>query len=213
MDCIGLGQQYVDSGLASVLNSTTPIFVFFITLFFTRHESTGALKLVGACLGVVGVILIVGIDAVNGFGQQVIAQLAVLLGALLYACAAIYGKKLSHLSPLLSATGTMIWATICLIPLSMAIEQPWSLRPSVDSAIAAIVLSTFCTGAALLLYFRLVRTLGSIGVASQSYLRAGVGVILGMSILGEKITFIIGLGLLFVILGVVAINAPILRNK
>ncbi len=206
------GQQYVDSGLASVLNSTSPIFVFFITLFFTRHESTGALKLAGACLGVVGVILIVGFDVVNGFGQQVIAQLAVLLGALLYACAAIYGKKLSHLSPLVSATGTMIWATICLVPLSIAIEQPWSLRPSVDSTIAAIVLSTFCTGAALLLYFRLVRTLGSIGVASQSYLRAGVGVILGMSILGEKITFIIGLGLLFVILGVVAINAPILKE-
>ena len=205
------GQQYVDSGLASVLNSTSPIFVFFITSLITRHESTGTLKLVGACLGVVGVTLIVGFDAGKGFGQQVIAQLAVLLGALLYACAAIYGKRLSHLPPIVSATGTMIWATICLVPLSMVIEKPWSLRPSINSVFAAIILSTLCTGVALLIYFRLVRTLGSMGVASQSYLRAGVGVILGVAILGEQITLVIGLGLISVILGVTAINAPLKR--
>ena len=54
------GQQYVDSGLATVLNSTSPIFVFFITFFFTRHETTGGIRLLGACLGVLGVTLIVG---------------------------------------------------------------------------------------------------------------------------------------------------------
>lgn len=202
------GQQYVDSGLASVLNSTSPLFVFLITLLFTRHESTGGLKMLGACLGVVGVTLIVGVDVLKGLGQQVVAQLAVLLGAVLYAGAAIYGRRFSHLPPIVTAAGTMIWATICLVPLSLAMERPWTLRPSSVSILAAIVLAVFCTGGALLIYFRLVKTLGSMGVASQSYLRAGVGVILGVVVLGEKITPVVGFGLAAAILGVAAINMP-----
>jgi drug/metabolite transporter (DMT)-like permease len=203
------GQKYVDSGLASVLNSTSPIFVFFITVFLTRHESISILKLLGACLGIVGVTLIVGVNVVNGFGRQIIAQLAVLVGAVLYAGAAIHGKRLSHLPPVVSAAGTMIWATICLVPLSLLTEHPWSLHPSIQSIFAAITLATLCTGVALLIYFRLVRTIGSMGVASQSYLRIGIGVILGAAILGEHITPTIGLGILTVILGVAAINLPI----
>jgi drug/metabolite transporter (DMT)-like permease len=200
------GQQYVDSALASVLNSTSPIFVFFITLFFTHHESTGVLKLTGACLGVFGVILIVGIDAIHGSGKQVWAQLAILIGAVLYAGAAIYGKRLSFLSPAVAAAGTMTWAAVCLVPLSLVIDRPWTLRPSMPSVFAALVLSLFCTGIALLIYFRLVRTLGSLGVAIQSYLRSAVGVILCAALLGERITPIIAIGLAAVILGVVAIN-------
>ncbi len=202
------GQQYVESGLASVLNSTSPLFVLLITLVFTHHEPTSPLKLGGACLGVIGVTLIVGVDVLNGLGQQVGAQLAVLLGALLYAGAAIYGKRFSHLSPTVTAAGTMIWASVCLVPLSVVTEQPWTLRPSVDALAAVIVLGLFCTGVALLIYFRLVNTLGSIGVASQSYLRAGIGVILGVVVLGEKFTPLVGLGLAAAILGVAAINMP-----
>ena len=206
------GQQYVDSGLASVLNSTSPIFVFFITFFFTRHEATGGIRLLGACLGVLGVTLIVGTDVLKGLGQQVVAQLAVLLGAVLYAGAAIYGKRFSHLAPTVTAAGTMIWASACLVPLSLATEQPWTLRPSALSLAAALVLAVLCTGVALLLYFRLVRTLGSMGVASQAYLRSGVGVALGVVLLGETIAPVVGLGLLAAVLGVAAINIPLRRG-
>ena len=180
------GLQYVDSGLASVLNSTSPIFVFFITLLFTRHEATHSLKLVGACLGVVGVTLIVGVDVLNGLGQQLMGELAALLGALLYAGAAIYGKRFSHLNPAVTAAGTMIWASAFLIPLSLLTESPWTLKPTSLSILSAIILAVFCTSFALLIYFRLVKTLGSMGVASQSYLRAGVGVLLGVVFLGSK---------------------------
>ncbi|NQU58113.1 MAG: EamA family transporter [Rhodospirillales bacterium] len=202
------GQQYVDSGLASVLNSTSPLFVFFITLFYTRHESTNGLKLLGACVGVTGVTLIVGVDIMKGIGQQVFAQMAILLGAILYAGGAIYGKKFSHLSPTTTAAGTMIWASICLVPMSIVIDQPWTLQPSNISILAAIILAVFCTGGALLIYFRLINTLGSMGVASQSYLRAGIGVILGVIVLGEQITPTVGFGLAAAVLGVAAINMP-----
>lgn len=202
------GQQFVDSGLASVLNSTSPIFVFFLTLLITRHERTGGLKLLGACLGIVGVTLIVGVDVLKGLGQQVAAQLAILLGAMLYAGAAVYGKRFADLPPTVTAAGTMIWASVCLVPLSMATERPWTLKPSSVSILAAIVLGVLCTGGALLIYFRLLRTLGSLGVASQAYLRAGVGVMLGIVVLGETITPVVGLGLAAAILGVAAINMP-----
>ena len=87
------GQQYVDSGLASVLNSTSPIFVFFITALVTRHELLGGRKLAGAILGVFGVAMIVGTDTLRGLGDQMAGQIACLIGAALYAGAAIYGKR------------------------------------------------------------------------------------------------------------------------
>ena len=206
------GQQFIDSSLASVLNSTSPIFVFFFTFFITRHEATPPLRLIGACLGVFGVSLIVGTDALQGLGEQVLAQLAVLGGAMLYACAAIYGKRFSHLPPMITAAGTMLSASICLIPLSFLLEDPLSITPSINAVYAVLFLGVVSTGVALLIYFRLVTTLGSMGVASQAYLRTGVGVILGVTLLGEHITLVVGLGLIAAILGVAAINAP-MRNR
>lgn len=203
------GQQYVDSGLAGVLNSTAPIFVFFITLFFVRHETLNGWKLAGALLGVFGVVSIVGVDALNGIGQDVVAQLAVLLGAFMYAGAAIHGKRFAHLSPTVTSAGTMIWATAWLVPLSLIVDRPWSLSPSPLSLIAVMALAVFCTGGALLIYFRLVETLGPMGVASQSYLRSGVSVLLGVAVLGERITPMVGFGLLATIAGVVAINVRV----
>lgn len=202
------GQQYVDSGLAGVLNSTSPIFVFFITLAVTRHEATTPLKLAGALLGVAGVALIVGIDAFAGLGRQVAAQAAVLFGALLYGCAAINGKRFGHLPATVTAASVMLCATAVLLPLALVTDRPWTLQPAPRSLLAATALAVFCTALALLLYFRLVRTLGSMGVASQAYLRAGVSVVLGMLLLGESFRPAIGFGLAAVILGVAAINLP-----
>lgn len=202
------GQQHVDSGLASVLNSTSPIFVFLFTVLVTRHEATSVLKLFGACLGLLGVTMIVGVDALAGLGQQVAGQLAAIAGAILYACAAIYGKRFSHISATATAAGTMICASAVLVPASLMLEQPWTLMPSAKAVAAASALSVLCTGCALLIYFRLLRTLGSMGTASQAYLRAGFGVALGVIFLGEQITPVIGLGLVAAIIGVAAINLP-----
>lgn len=200
------GQQYVDSGLAGVLNSTSPIFVFLLSLLLLRHETVSLWKLAGALLGLLGVVLVVGIDALEGLGTNVLAQLAVLSGACLYGGAAIYGRRFSQLSPTVTAAGTMIWATLCLVPASLLLERPWTLSPSLQSLVAALALALFCTGCALLIYYRLVRTIGSMGVASQAYLRSGVSVLLGVVVLGEQITPTLAAGLLAIVLGVAAIN-------
>ncbi len=210
---VAWGQQYVESSLASVLNSTSPLFVFFITFFFTRHESTNTLRLIGAGLGIAGVVLIVGTDALKGLGHQVGAQLAILFAAFMYGCAAIYGKRFSHLSPTVIAATVMVLATCAMIPLSIVFDRPWTLAPSAKSIMAAVALGVLCTGVALMLYFRLLRTLGSMGVASQGYLRVGVGVLLGVFILGETITPVIAAGIAAAVTGVVLINMPARQKR
>ncbi|HKY94283.1 MAG TPA: EamA family transporter [Kiloniellales bacterium] len=202
------GQRHVDSALASVLNSTSPIFVIFITLLVTRHERLAPRRILGACIGLAGVVLIVGVDALAGLGSAVLGQLAALGGALLYGFAAIYGRRFARLPAAAAAAGIMLWAVIFLVPASLAIDRPWTLAPSWEALAAAAGLGILCTGTALCLYFRLVRTLGSLGVASQAYLRAGVGVLLGTVLLGETVTPVVGLGLGAAVLGVALINLP-----
>lgn len=197
------GQQYVESSLAAVLNSTSPIFVFFITLLLRRHEPAKLHRLSGALLGAVGVTTIVGVGTLRGFGHHVAGEVAILSSAALYACAAIYGNRLSSIPVTVSAAGTMIWATILLVPFSLAFDKPWMLNPSAASIAAVITLGVLCTGAALLIYFRLVRTIGPMGVASNSYLRAGV---LGAAFLDEQLTATVWIGLAAVLIGVVLIN-------
>jgi drug/metabolite transporter (DMT)-like permease len=174
----------------------------------TRHEALGGRKLAGVFIGFFGIVLIVGVAALRGLGSQVAGQLACLTGAALYACAAIYGTRLKQQSAVATAAGTMIWATAVLVPLALMLERPWTLAPSIKAIGATAILSVFCTAVALLIYFRLVRTIGSMGVASQSYLRAGVGVVLGLLLLGETITLPVAIGLIAAIVGVALINSP-----
>lgn len=201
------GQQYLASGLAGVLNSTSPLFVFLLT-GLSAGATKSMPKLAGVLLGFVGVTLVVGLGALQGLGQQALAQAAVLFAAFLYACAAINGKRLAHVSPLATATGTMLWALITLVPLSLAFDQPWTIQPSAKASLAAATLAILGTGVALIIYFRLIKTLGAMGVASQSYLRAGVSVMLGMVILGEQLSGTVLIGLAIIIVGVALINWP-----
>ena len=147
------GQQFVDAGLASVLNSTSPIFVFLFTAMVARRERLGGMRFFGACLGLFGVVLIVGPDTLRGLGSQAAGQIACLAGAVLYAAAAIHGRRFSHIGATATAAGTMIWATAVLVPAAFLFESPLDLAPSIDAVTAALCLSFLCTGAALLIYF------------------------------------------------------------
>ena len=210
------GAQYVPSGIAGVLNSTSPLFVFLLTAFSSSAASgnTKSLpKIIGVVLGFVGVLLVVGMDSLRGLGEQTLAQAALLFGAFLYACAAMNGKRLAHLSPLVTATGTMLWAVVSLVPLSLLLEHPWTLTPSSASLSAAVALAILCTGIALNIYFRLMHTLGAMGVASQSYLRAGVSVSLGLIVLGEQLSATVLIGLTVTIIGVALINWPVRKPR
>jgi len=135
-----------------------------------------------------------------------LAPLAIVAATVCYAGAAIFGKTFKDLDPILPAAGSLVCGAAILLPASLLIDQPWTLLPSRDSILALIGLSVFSTALALVIYFRLVHTLGSVGVTSQAYLRVPIGVVIGVVFLGEQLTFVTLLGLACVVLGVAAMT-------
>jgi drug/metabolite transporter (DMT)-like permease len=205
---ISWGEQYIDSGVAGLLNSTPPLFVFLITYFITRHEPATGRKLGGVLVGATGVALIIGVDTLAGLGRQVMAQLAMVGAAASYACAAIYGRRFAPLPPLVTAASAMVATAALVVPASLIVDEPWTLRPSLEATAAVLALGLFSTALAMLIYFRLLQTLGSLGTASGGYLRAGFSVLLGVMLLGEPFTLPLALGLILIIVGVGLINGP-----
>jgi drug/metabolite transporter (DMT)-like permease len=205
---IAWAEQSVDAGLATILNSTSPIFTFLLTLGLTRHEPATARKLFGIAAGLVGICLIMGVQVFAGVGRVVLAQGAIVLATVCYAGAAIFGRGFKGLDPMAPAAGSLLCGAVLLVPLSLAIDRPWRLAPSRDSILALVGLAVFSTAFALAIYFRLVQTLGSIGTTAQAYLRVPVGVAIGIVWLGETPTLSAWLGLGCVLAGVLAMTLP-----
>ena len=205
---IAWAEQYVEAGVATILNSTAPVFVFFVTWFLTKHESVTTRKLVGVIAGLLGICLIIGFSALNGLGDQVLPQLAIVAATICYAGAAIYGRSFQGLSPLVPAAGSLIAGAIVLIPISLIFDRPWALQPSFNSTAALLLLSVFSTAIAFVIYFRLIQTLGSVGTTSQAYLRVPIGVAIGAIFLGESLPSTIWMGLGCVVIGVAAMTIP-----
>ncbi|MCZ7466612.1 EamA family transporter [Rhizobium rhizogenes] len=209
---IAWAEQSIDAGLAVILNATTPIFTFLLTALVIRHEAVSGRKLFGTIAGMTGVCLIIGMEALGGAGEAIWSQLAVLMAAFSYACAAIFGKNFKGLDPIMPAAGSLICGAVLLLPVSLVVDRPWTLSPSAASLTSLVCLSVFSTALAFMIYFRLMQTLGSVGTTSQAYLRVPVGVAIGMAFLGEMPTPAMWVGLVCVIAGVLAMTLPSRRR-
>ncbi|SEH28142.1 EamA family transporter [Rhizobium sp. NFR12] len=209
---IAWAEQTTDAGLATILSSTTPIFAFLLTALITRHESISGPKLFGVAAGIVGICLIVGMEALAGSGENLWAQLAIVAATICYAAAAIFGKNFRGLDPMMPAAGSLIAGAAILIPVSLVVDRPWTLTPSADSMLALLALAVFSTALAFVIYFRLVQTLGSVGTTAQAYLRVPIGVAIGVVFLGETLASTAWLGLACVVTGVIAMTLPARRR-
>ena len=205
---IAWAEQTVDASLATILNSTSPIFTFLLTVFFTQHEPATARKLFGVVAGIIGICLIVGVEALDGLGRDSWAQLAIVMATVSYAVAAIFGRGFKGLDPMMPAAGSLICGGAILLPLSLVIDRPWTLAPSMESIWAMLGLSVFSTALAFVIYFRLLATLGSVGTTAQAYLRVPIGVGIAILFLGETLTSTMLAGLVCVIAGVAAMTIP-----
>lgn len=203
---IAWGQQTTDATLATILNSTSPIFTFLLTTLVTHHEVVTRRRLVGVGAGFAGICLIVGVQALEGLGRELWAQLAIVVATVCYAGAAIFGKGFKGLEPIVPAAGSLICGASILVPASLVLEQPWTVTPSLDSVLALLALSVFSTALAFVIYFRLVQTLGSAGTTAQAYLRVPIGVAIGIMFLGEQLSTTGFAGLVCVIAGVAAMT-------
>jgi drug/metabolite transporter (DMT)-like permease len=210
---VAWGAQALDAGVATILNSTAPIFTFFLTLAITRHEAVTSRKLIGVLAGMAGICLIVGVQALSGFGAELTAQIAMVLAAMAYAGAAVLGRGFRDLDPMVPAAGSLLCGAAMLIPVSLVLERPWTLQPSTSSMLALLGLAVFSTALAFVLYFRLIRTLGSVGTTAQAYLRVPIGVAVGVVFLGEQLSSTAWIGLACVVVGVAAMTIPARKTK
>ena len=208
---IAWGERFVDAGLATILNSAAPIFTFLFTAVVTRHEALTARKLIGVVVGMAGILLIVGVSALDHVGQQLLAEIAIVIATVCYACGAIFSRGFKGLDPMAPAAGSLLSGTAMLIPLSLVFERPWTSAPSAASILALLALAVFSTAAAFVIYFRLIQTLGSVGTTAQAYLRVPIGVALSVAFLGETLAPTAWVGLACVIPGVAAMTVRVRR--
>jgi drug/metabolite transporter (DMT)-like permease len=205
---IAWAEKSIDAGLAVILNSMTPVFTFLITWLWSQHEATPLRKLAGIALGLGGTCIIVGGQAFAHVGQELAAQLAVVVATACYAGAAIFGRNFKNLDPMAPAAGSLLSGAMILLPLSLVVDRPWTLVPSQASIMALIGLAVFSTAMAFVIYFRLIRTLGSVGTTAQAYLRAPIGIAIGAYFLGERLSEGAWIGLLCILAGVAFMTVP-----
>lgn len=210
---IAWAEQSVDAGLAVILNAMTPVFTFLITWLWSRHEATTFRKFAGVMIGLLGTCIIVGTQALTHVGQELTGQLAVVLATICYAGAAIFGHNFKSLDPIMPATGSLISGAVLLLPVSLLLDRPWTLVPSEASVLALIGLAVLSTACAFLIYFRLIRTLGSLGATAQGYLRAPIGVGIGAYVLGERLEPSAWIGLICILIGVLFMTLPEARRS
>ena len=209
---IAWAERSVDSGLAAILNSTSPIFTFLLGSLLLRQEKPTLLRLFGVVAGLSGVTLIIGTQALDGLGREVVAPLAIVAATICYAGAALFGRQFRGLDPMIPAAGSLVSGAAVLAPLSLVLDRPWDLSPSASSLSGLLALSIFCTAFALVIYFRLIETLGPLATTAQAYLRVPIGVAIGMIFLGESLAGTAAIGLLLVIAGVLSMTLPARRR-
>ncbi|MFA6967490.1 DMT family transporter [Bosea sp. (in: a-proteobacteria)] len=210
---IAWAERSVEAGLATILNSTSPIFVVLLTCLSAGRERLPRLRLAGIAAGLAGTLLIVGVQAMSGLGEQLATQLALVAASLCYAGAALFGRNFKGLDPIMPAAGSLICGAIVLLPLSLMLDRPWTLAPSAASVQALIALSLVSTALAFVIYFRLIARLGSVATTSVAYLRVPTGVLIGMAFLGEALAPTAWAGLVLVVGGVLAMTLPVRRRE
>jgi drug/metabolite transporter (DMT)-like permease len=199
---ISWGETHVDSGLAGVVNATPPMFVFVISAFVLGTTPFALSRFAGVVLGLVGVAVIAGIGSANITAANVLAVLAVLGASLCYALGAIHGHRFDKLPTVVTASGSLIMGSLFMVPISCVVDRPWTLSPAPRATLAVLALAVFSTAVGSLVFFRLLKTLGSLATTSNAYLRALVSVLLGVIFLGEPLTVNIVAGGLLVVVGV-----------
>ncbi len=187
---IAWGQIYVASGLASILNATTPFFTAIVAHFLTRDEKLTAARLAGIAVAFAGVVAIVGPETLEGVDADALAQLAVLGAALSFAFAAVFGRRFRDMgaAPLVTATGQLTVSTAILVPLFLAVDRPWSLpAPGWEAGAAVAGLALLSTALAYIIYFRILATAGATNLLLATLLIPATAVLLGVAVLDERL--------------------------
>jgi drug/metabolite transporter (DMT)-like permease len=209
----GWGQTRIASGLASILNATTPIWGVVVAHIFTRDERMSGRKLAGVLLGFAGVAVMIGPALLTTLGGDTLAQLACVTAALCYALAGVWARRFKAMgvSPVTVTTGQLSAGALIMLPIALLIDQPWTQPLPSWGAIAAILaLALVCTAFAYILYFRLIDSAGATNALLVTLLVPPIAILLGSLFLGEVIAPRDFAGMALIALGLAAIDGRLL---
>ncbi len=208
------GQQSISSGLASILNATTPLFGVLIAGILLTDERLTTPKIVGVVFGFVGTAYMLGIGALQEIGDSLIPQLAVIGAAISYGFAGVFGRRFKAMGvhPITTAAGQVTGSALLLLPITLIIDQPFSQSfPSSSVWLSMMGLAVFSTALAYILYFQILSSAGAVNLLLVTFLIPVSAILLGYVFLGERLftQHFIGMGLIG--LGLLVIDGRALR--
>lgn len=208
------GQQHIASGVASILNASTPLFTVMFAHVLTSDERMTGGKVAGVLIGFVGVAVMIGADMLHDLGAHVVAQLMCLAGAVSYALAGIYGRRFRAMgvSPMSTATGQVVASSLIMLPLVMLLDRPWTLPlPSLTAFGALVGVAAISTALAYVLYFRILATAGATNLLLVTFLIPVSAILLGTAFLGEALSLRHFGGMALIGAGLAAIDGRLWR--
>ena len=209
----GWGQTHIASGLASILNATTPIWGVLVAHFLTQDERMTPRKIAGVLLGFGGVATMIGPSLLSSVGTNALAQRACVTASLSYALAAVWARRFRRqgISPLSVTTGQLSAGALIMLPVSMLVDRPWThVFPPLSAWGAIIALALLCTAFGYVLYFRLIETSGATNALLVTLLVPPVAILLGALFLSETLAPQDFIGLALIAFGLAAIDGRLL---
>lgn len=191
-------QTRIDSGVAGILNSTSPLFTMVIAHVLTTDDRLTARRLIGCLVGMAGVAIMMGMDAVRGLGHETLGQLAMLGATCSYGFAAVYGRRFQENSHVGSAAGMLCGASLLILPAALLLDRPWTLSPGLHSLAALIALALLSTALGFVVWFKLITTAGPSNTSLVTFLIPFTALGLGLTLLDEKpsAASLLGLGII-----------------
>ena len=210
------GQHHIASGLAAILNATTPLFGVLVAHALTPDERLTPARALGVLLGVGGVAVMLGADLPAGFGTALWAQLACLAAALSYAFAGVFGRRFRRMGvpPLATAAGQVTASTLVMLPLVLLAERPWTLpMPGAATWGALLGIGVRSTALAYVLYFRILAAAGATNLLLVTFLIPVSAILLGVGVLGERLEGRHLLGMAIIGAGLALMDGRLLRGR
>ena len=198
---IAIGTAKINSYLAAILMSTTPLSGSILAHLFTKDEKLSVLKSLGVLIGFSGIVLLF-FDKVIINSNNYVYALITILGSTFYCIGGLLTLKLKNKVNENVTTSTTLWSVIFLLPFSLIFEAPWNSSPTLQSTLSLLYLGVIATGLAWLIRFRILTVNGLVFQTQVAYLIPIFGIIFGYFLMDEVITWRVILSLVVILVGI-----------
>lgn len=205
------GQGHIPSGLAAILNATTPLFTVLL-LRLTGAERVGLGRAGGLVLGMVGVAVLMGPKALDGATFGLLGAAAILLASSSYAVSGLWARRFKDTPVLVTAACSLTASSVQAVPLALVVDRPWTLDPGADALLAVLALAVFSSAVAYMLFYRIMGRAGPANASLVTFLVPATAILLGAWVLGERLPWTAFAGLGLILLSLAAIDGRVFKH-